>query len=69
MKVARDESAIVAAQLRVVQSRHDLRNAFHGLRGSLSRPSSLIAAFALGVVLGRLPAGTLAVLLLRASNR
>ena len=67
--MARGGSAIVAAQIRVVQSRHDLRNAMHGLRSSLSRPSSLIAAFAVGAVLGRLPAGMLVSLLLRAGAR
>lgn len=45
-------SAIAAAELRVVQSRRDLRDGWGRLRRRLSQPSSLAAAAAAGVLVG-----------------
>lgn len=45
-------SAIVAAELRVVQSRRELRDGLRRLRYRLSRPSFLAAAAAVGALLG-----------------
>jgi hypothetical protein len=45
-------SAIAAAELRVVQSRHNLRVGLRRLRRRLSRPSFLAAAAAVGALLG-----------------
>lgn len=45
-------SAIDAAELRVAQSRRELRDGLRGLRGSLSRPPFLAAVAAAGVLLG-----------------
>jgi hypothetical protein len=45
-------SAIVAAELRVVQSRRDLRDGLRRLRCRLTRPSFLAAAAAVGALLG-----------------
>lgn len=50
--MARHASAIVAAELRVVQSRRDLRDRLRRLRCRLSRPSYLAAAAAVGALLG-----------------
>ena len=70
----RPASAIVAAELRVVQSRRELRERSRRLRYRLSRPSFLAAAAALVALLGisltrglrmRALAGALAVALLR----
>jgi hypothetical protein len=70
----RRESAIVAAELRVVQSRRELRDRSRRLRGSLSRPAFLAGAAAAGALLyflltrrGRtgLVTGTLATMLIR----
>lgn len=67
-------SAIVAAELRVEQSRRELREGLRRLRSRLSRPSFLAAAAALGALLGfsltrglrmRALAGALAVALIR----
>lgn len=44
--------AIVAAELRVAQSRSNLRDSLRRLRTGLSQPSSLVAALAVGVLLG-----------------
>jgi len=64
--MARDAPAIAAAEQRVAQARHDLRNALHSLRRSLSLPSSLAAGFLVGALLGRLRPGTLVPLLISA---
>ena len=48
----RHASAIVAAELRVEQSRRELREGLRRLRSRLSRPSFLAAAAALGALLG-----------------
>ena len=70
----RHASAIVAAELRVVQSRRELREGLRRLRCRLSRPSFLAAAAALGALLGftltrrlrmRALAGALAAALIR----
>jgi hypothetical protein len=45
-------SAITAAQLRVAQSRRELGSGLRRLGATLSRPSSLVAAAAVGAVLG-----------------
>jgi len=50
--MASQASALVAAELRVVQSRHGLRDSLHRLRRRLSRPSFLAAAAAVGALLG-----------------
>lgn len=50
--MARHASEIVAAELRVVQSRRELREGWRRLRYRLTRPSSLAAAVALGALLG-----------------
>lgn len=72
--MARHASAIVAVELRVVQSRRELRDGLRRLRSRLSRPSSLAAAAALGALLGFLLtrrgrmgalAGALAIALIR----
>ena len=44
--------ALVAAELRVADSRRDLRDRWQRLRGQLARPSSLVAAAAVGALLG-----------------
>jgi hypothetical protein len=70
----RPASAIVAAELRVVQSRRELREGLRRLRYRLSRPSFLAASAALVALLGisltrglrmRALAGALALALLR----
>ena len=70
----RHGSAIVAAELRVEQSRRELREGLRRLRSRLSRPSFLAAAAALGALLGfsltrglrmRALAGALAAALIR----
>jgi hypothetical protein len=51
--MARHGSAIVAAELRVMQSRRDLRDGLRQLRYRLSRrPSTLAAAAVVGAILG-----------------
>ena len=45
-------SAIVAAELRVVESRRDLHHDLRRLQRRLSRPSSLATAAGVGAVLG-----------------
>ena len=50
--MARYASAIVAAEFRVVQSRRDLRDGLRQLRRTLSRPSFLATALAVGALLG-----------------
>ena len=45
-------SAIVAAELRVVESRRGLRHDLHRLQHRLSQPSSLATAAAVGAVFG-----------------
>ena len=50
--MSRRAPAIVVAELRVVQSRQELRDALRRLRSTLSRPSSLAAAAVLGALLG-----------------
>ena len=52
--MSRRAPTVVAAELRVVQSRQELRDASRRLRSTLSRPSSLAAAAALGALLGYL---------------
>jgi len=52
--MSRRASAIVTAEIRVVESRQELRDASRRLRSTLSRPSSLAAAAALGALLGYL---------------
>jgi len=64
--MTRDAPAIAAAEQRVAQARHELRNALHSLRRSLSLPSSLAAAFVVGALLGRLRLGTLVPLVISA---
>ena len=70
----RPASAIVAAELRVVQSRRELRDGLRRLQYRLSRPSFLAAAAVLGALLGFLltrrgrmgaVAGALAIALIR----
>lgn len=72
--MGRHASAMVAAELRVVQSRRELRDGLRRLRSRLSRPSSLAAAAALAALLGFLltrrgrlgaVAGALAIALIR----
>lgn len=46
------QTSIVAAELRVAQSRSNLRHSLRRLRYRLSQPSSLAAAVAVGVLLG-----------------
>jgi hypothetical protein len=46
------QGSIAAAAERVGQSRRELRGAVHRLEASVSRPSSLLAAAAVGVVVG-----------------
>ena len=46
-------SAIAAAELRVKQSRRELRGALHLLRSRLSQPSTLAAATLFGFLLTR----------------
>jgi hypothetical protein len=63
--MARRASAIAAAELRVVQSRRDLRDGWRRVRFRLSQPSFLAAAAAAGALLGfsltrRTRAGTVA---------
>ena len=50
--MARHASAIGAAELRVAQSRRELRDGLRGLRCSLSRPPFLAAVAAVGVLFG-----------------
>jgi len=50
--MARHSSAIAAAELRVARSRRELRDGLRRLRRSLSRPSSLFAAAAVGALWG-----------------
>ncbi len=44
--------ALIAAELRIADSRRELRDRSHGLRGQLARPSSLLAAAAVGALVG-----------------
>ena len=50
--MTRHASAIAAAELRVAQSRHDLRVGLRRVQWRLSQPSVLAAAVAMGVLLG-----------------
>jgi hypothetical protein len=66
--VALHSSAIISAELSVVQSRRELRDGLRGLTRSLSRPSVLAAAAIAGAVLGfslnrRGPIGTVSAML------
>jgi len=63
--MARRASAIIAAEMRVAQSRRELREGWRRLRRRLSQPSSLAAAAVAGALLGfwltrRTRAGTVA---------
>lgn len=50
--MARRARAIAAAELRVVQSRHDLRYGWRRVRATLSQPLFLAAAVAAGALVG-----------------
>ena len=50
--MASPATAIVDAERRVVQSRHELRISLRRLRSTLSRPGSLAAVAVLGALLG-----------------
>jgi hypothetical protein len=50
--MARRARAIAAAELRVVQSRSDLRTGWRRVRSKLSQPPFLAAAAAAGVLVG-----------------
>jgi len=50
--MARHARAIAAAELRVVQSRHDLRDGWRRVRATLSQPIFVATAVAAGVLVG-----------------